>query len=170
MAFHITMDALFEQVIVACAAFAYHRLTKSTSTAAPVPQCSRGRRGRSHSRTGYCSADDSAYDEHAPNQYERRHAIYVFTAWLVVASGIAGYRVLSRLHYESCTGSAFKALMALINPSQCATYEMYLNYMKSLGGMVVFALVAQLWHFFGIDTEGVLDAHQSIRRLVRAEY
>lgn len=159
------MEALLEQLIVACAAYAYYHVTMPSPS-----QDSKGRRGRSLSRDrSTCSDDDTAYED-IPNKPNRLHAIYVLSTWFVVACGLGCYRMLARIHYDTCTASTFKAIMALINPSQCATYETYMNYLKSLGGMIIFAIIARAWKFFGIDTDDVLNTHRSIRRLIRQEY
>lgn len=160
------MEALLEQLIVACAAYAYYHVTMPHP-----PQDSKGRRrGRSLSRSrSTCSDDDSACED-IPNNPNRLHAIYVLSTWFAVALGLGCYRMLARIHYDTCTASTFKAVMALINPSQCATYETYMNYLKSLGGMMIFAIIARAWKFFGIDTDDVLNTHRSIRRLIRHEY
>jgi hypothetical protein len=153
------MEALFEQIIVAGAVFGYYFLTKTSPPSRPSG------RGRSCSNSSESSFDDSACEDHRSAHPTKLHAVRALTIWAAVASGVACYRVLAGLHYTHCTGSAFKSIMALITPGQCAMYELYMNYIKSLGGLVIFAITAQVWQFLGVDTESVLEAHQSISRL-----
>eukprot|EP00798_Chlamydomonas_sp_ICE-L_P019547 gene19547-26229_t len=149
---------MVEQVVVGCLVAGYYFLTLPHDTVAPP--VARTFRGRSCNRS---DCDEPVSTVCA--QKRKHHCMRVAALWVAAAASTFAYNVLARMNYERCQGSVFKVVLAMLNPGECATYTMYMNYIKAVGSIAVFGMIAQVWNFLEIDADSVMRAHMSIRQL-----